>query len=554
MTLLRPSSRPHDGATDDPRVEADAAFDRPQGRGGGVQPSETLALPMSRRNRLRRHLLETRGGLRPLLTLAIPLVVSTGCFSLTLFVDRTLLLWFDPSHAGAAMAAGNLYWTLASLPVMAIGYLSTIVAQAHGAKRDRAIGPAIWQAVWLTAASLPFCLAGVWIADRLFLGMGHATPLAEVEAAFFRCLMLVAPGAMLEAGLSAFYVGRGQTRTIMRANVAATVVNLLLDAVLIFGLLGLPAMGAVGAALATAAAMWIKVVWYGLGIARMSRQHAHQDATSAGDDRFGLRSRRPNVTLLRSLLGGGGTLGLQQMLRSAAISGVLAAVGQIGASALAASSLVMSLVQLATIPLIGLATAVTVLSGQRFAESGTPRASWTIATGGVLLSGALLLPLSIVAIAWPDAVVAAFAVGPAAAEVEALAPQVQPLLLLAAALLLLDTVAQVVAAALRGLGAVRALFVTTAIASGVVLTLVPACGGKLVPLWSLLLLWTAIQAVGCLVCLLVQPVGTATVPLFGVDAVNRDDSVEPMPGDSMQTADDHSVAIAADAVPDRIAG
>ena len=473
-------------------------------------------------HRLRRHAGEARRGLRPLLTLALPLIVSTGCFALTLFIDRTLLLWFDPNHAGAAMAAGNMYWTAACLPVMAVGYLSTIVAQADGGRRLSTIGPAIWQSVWLTAAMLPLCMAGMFLAGPLFGSMGHEPALASVEASFFRLLMLVAPGAMLEAGLSAFYVGRGQTRPVMQANIVATVVNLLLDAVLIFGLLGLPALGAVGAAIATAAAMWIKVVWYAVGIWRAGRLGSSDEAADpAAADEFGLRAWQPNKTLLLAIVSGGGTLGVQQMLRSGAISGVLAAVGQIGASALAASSLVMSLVQLATIPLIGLATAVTVLSGQRLAQRGTPRASWSIVSGGLFLSLAVLVPLSAIAIGTPDVIVNAFAVGPGADEIASLGPQVQPLLLLGAVLLVLDTVAQLVAAALRGLGAVRPLFLSTAIASGVVLTLVPLCIGQLEALWSLLLVWTAIQAVGCGVSLWRQPVQSASLPLFDADRVNQ---------------------------------
>ena len=491
---------------------------------GDAWTPESAATTLSLRpsHRLRLHAGEARRGLRPLLTLALPLIVSTGCFALTLFIDRTLLLWFDPDHAGAAMAAGNLYWTAACLPVMAIGYLSTIVAQADGGRRQRSIGPAIWQSVWLTAAMLPLCGLGMLLAGPLFASMGHAPGLASIEAAFFRLLMLVAPGAMLEAGLSAFYVGRGETRPVMQANIAATVVNLLLDAVLIFGLLGLPAMGAVGAAIATAAAMWIKVVWYAVGIGRAGGLGSPDDASDeTSTDDYGLRQWQPNRSLLGAIVSGGGTLGVQQMLRSGAISGVLAAVGQIGASALAASSLVMSLVQLATIPLIGLATAVTVLSGQRLAQRGTPRASWSIVSGGLFLSLAVLVPLSVVAIGTPGVIVDAFAVGPGANEIAALGPQVQPLLLLGAVLLVLDTVAQLVAAALRGLGAVRPLFLSTAIASGVVLMLVPLCVGQLEALWSLLLVWTAIQAVGCGVSLWRQPVQATSLPLFDADRVNQ---------------------------------
>ena len=426
--------------------------------------------------------------MRPLVGLAIPLVVSTGCFSLTLFVDRTLLLWFDPDAAAAALAAGNLYWTAACLPVMAVGYLSTIVAQAHGRGESRAIGPAIWQAVWLTAAIGPLCLVGAMLAGTLFASLGHAPELAAAEASYFRWLMLVAPGSMLEASLSAYFVGRGRTRPVMAANLAATVVNLFLDAVLIFGLLGFPQLGMAGAAIATAAAMWLKVAWYVVGIAGDRTREA---------GRFGWNSWRPHRRLMTTLLGGGGTLGVQQMLRSAAISGVLVAIGQVGAAALAASSLVMSLVQLVTIPLIGLGTAVTVLSGQRLAQSGQPRGSWPVVSSGLLVGGVVLAPAMLLAALMPDAIVRAFSTGPGREEILALLPLARPLMLLAAVLLGLEIVSQIAAAALRGLGAVKTLLAVTCVASAVVLAAAPLCRGDLNALWSLLLVWTGIQAVGC---------------------------------------------------------
>ena len=455
---------------------------------------------------------EARGGVWPLLLLAAPLVVSTGCFALTLFVDRTLLLWFDPDAAAAALAAGNLYWTAACLPVMAVGYLSTMISQADGRSQKRAMGPAIWQAIWATLAIVPFCIAGAIAAGPLFLSLGHAADLAATEATYFRFLMLVAPGAMLEAGLSAFFVGRGRTHLVMRANIVATVVNLVADVVLIFGFLGFPSLGPAGAAIATAAAMWLKVAIYAAGILRQPGVAAE----------FGFDRWRFSPRVMGDLLGGGGTLGVQQMLRSGAISGVLVAVGSVSTSALAASSLVMSLFQLVTIPLIGLGTAVTVLSGRQMTRTGTPQAAWPIVSSGLLVGLGLMLVPAAAAVLVPETIVRQFAAGPAAEKIVALLPLARPLLALAAGLLVLEVISQLAAAALRGLGAVRSLLAITAVPSVVVFVAAPLCVGQLVLLWSLLLVWTALQAVGCLVVLACQPVELTATLAMGRDEALAD--------------------------------
>ncbi|MCH1438897.1 MAG: hypothetical protein L7W43_04550, partial [Rubripirellula sp.] len=41
---------------------------------------------------------------------ALPLMVSAGTFSLVLFADRTLLLWYDGESMSASMAGGNFFW------------------------------------------------------------------------------------------------------------------------------------------------------------------------------------------------------------------------------------------------------------------------------------------------------------------------------------------------------------------------------------------------------------------------------------------------------------
>src|SRR5690349_8570253 len=65
----------------------------------------------------------------PLLTLALPLIMSTGFMSIMLFEDRTLLYYWDKDSAPAAMGAGSMYWSLMTLPNGMLGYLSAFVAQ-----------------------------------------------------------------------------------------------------------------------------------------------------------------------------------------------------------------------------------------------------------------------------------------------------------------------------------------------------------------------------------------------------------------------------------------
>ena len=86
-------------------------------------------------------------GGRDVLEIALPLVVSTGSFAVTLFVDRMFLLWHSATEMAAAMPAGMLHWTMICFPLGIAAYSNTFVAQYHGARRPERIGLATWQAL-----------------------------------------------------------------------------------------------------------------------------------------------------------------------------------------------------------------------------------------------------------------------------------------------------------------------------------------------------------------------------------------------------------------------
>ncbi|MEL7267767.1 MAG: hypothetical protein AAFP69_23565, partial [Planctomycetota bacterium] len=74
-----------------------------------------------------------RESLRQVLHVALPLMVSTGTFSIVLFIDRTLLLGYgDGTAMTASMAAGNLFWTLLCIPIGIMSMSGAFVAQFIG--------------------------------------------------------------------------------------------------------------------------------------------------------------------------------------------------------------------------------------------------------------------------------------------------------------------------------------------------------------------------------------------------------------------------------------
>ena len=68
---------------------------------------------MPRKNIFRRFTSE--GGYRDILTIAIPLIFTTGSWALQNFIDRMFLNWYSTEAMAASMPAGMLNFTLVSL-------------------------------------------------------------------------------------------------------------------------------------------------------------------------------------------------------------------------------------------------------------------------------------------------------------------------------------------------------------------------------------------------------------------------------------------------------
>jgi len=194
------------------------------------------------------------GGYREVLVIAIPLVLSTATWSVQHFVDRMFLAWYSPETIAAAMPAGMLSFTVISIFMGTAGYVSTFVAQYHGAKRFHRIGPALWQGIYISLFGGLVMLSIIPLAEPAFRLIGHSPSIQQHEIIYFQIMCLGGGTYIGSYALSGFFSGRGKTWPVMWVNAATTLVNLLLDYALIFGHWGFPELGIKGAAIATVAA------------------------------------------------------------------------------------------------------------------------------------------------------------------------------------------------------------------------------------------------------------------------------------------------------------
>ena len=341
---------------------------------------------------------KSAGGYQEVLTVAIPLVLSTASWSVQHFVDRMFLSWYSAEALAASMPAGMLSFSVISIFMGTAGYVSTFVAQYYGARRYYRIGPALWQGIYISLFGGLFLLGLIPFADGIFSLVGHAELIQRNEVLYFRILCTGGGFYIGSFVLSGFYSGRGRTWPVMWVNTATTAVNLVLDYALIFGHWGFPELGIRGAALATVLAGLFSFSVFLLLLASGSHNQTYQT----------LHGWRPEGELFWRLIRYGLPSGVQFFLEIAGFTVFVLLVGRLGTASLAATNIAFNINTLAFMPMIGCGIAISVLVGQ-YLGAEKPELAQSSTYSGFHLAFAYMVTIALAYVLLPDAFVRPFA-------------------------------------------------------------------------------------------------------------------------------------------------
>ncbi len=326
------------------------------------------------------------GILATLLRLAFPTIAGTISYTLMQFVDGWMLSLVDRQEGGhgvnlaAAFNGGITVWVLVSACVGVAGVINTLSAQSIGRQELYAPARFTWQGLWLAAASAAVFLALIPLVPWWFKLLGHQNALLHLEAMFASIMLAIAPLNFANSVLGNFFLGVHRPVHQFTAGIVGNVVNLFLDWILIFGHFGAPAMGLLGAALATTVATAVSFAIL-LGIF-FSRPYRCVYLTQ--------RAWRLDFKMLWQVLRIGLPAGVQSssdILCWAIFS--LAWVDHFGAAAAEAQSAVMRYLSLSFMPAVGMSMAACALVGKRIGQ-GDAAGAQVAARWAVLLSMAYM--------------------------------------------------------------------------------------------------------------------------------------------------------------------
>ena len=319
---------------------------------------------------------------KELFTLALPVILSNLSRVLMSVVDVAMVGRLGAAALAATGMGAMLFWGALSLVIGIRTGVQTVASRRLGQKKYNQCGTALHNGLFMaTVYGFPVSIAGWWLAKDFipfFINDIKATSLTiEYSSIIFLGLLFSAYSFVFQG----FYTGVEKTKIHMRVSITSNIVNVYLNAGLIYGSEGVkiffsenvpsltflshlwqwtvfPAMGVKGAAIATVVASLWMFVHYGVYL--FSKQIK---------SRFAVLSLSVDGVMMNRQLRLAAPQGLQEVFIAAGWSMFYKIVGMIGLIELATTELLFTIMHASFMPALGVGQACSTLVSKYMGEN-----------------------------------------------------------------------------------------------------------------------------------------------------------------------------------------
>lgn len=294
------------------------------------------------------------GSVREMIGVALPMVASLSCDTVMVFSDRWFVSKLGSSAMNAVFVGGLAAFASQTFFTGLIGYSTALVGQQFGAGQRSRCVVAAYQALIVALVAWPLLLLLIPVGHAVFPRLGLPESQIPAQMRYFEVVMWGAGFGLLRGAFSGFFSGLGRTRVVMLASFVSMITNLPLVFCLVFGKLGLPALGVTGAAVGT-------LVASGLGLAVLACAFfSAPGARSLGPlPRFGL-----DRSLMGELIRKGTPSGVEFFLNMLAFQTIVVLFQRQGECSATAASIMFAWDMVSFVPLVGVEVGVTSLVGR----------------------------------------------------------------------------------------------------------------------------------------------------------------------------------------------
>ena len=223
---------------------------------------------------------------------SVPIMISMLVQALYNVVDSIFVAQYSADALTAVSLAYPLQMLMIAVSVgLGVG-INSLISRRLGEKRHDEAVEAARNGVFLQLCGYAlFLVFGLFMAKPFFTVMTDSAVLQELGGTYLSIVCAASFGLFMSITLERMMQATGNSMLSMTTQLTGAVVNIILDPIMIFGLLGFPAMGVAGAAVATVIG---QISGMSLGL--------YLNQTKNRELRLSMRGFRPDKGVIRGIL------------------------------------------------------------------------------------------------------------------------------------------------------------------------------------------------------------------------------------------------------------
>ena len=200
--------------------------------------------------------------------IAIPIMVQNGITNFVNLLDNIMVGQVGTTQMSGVAIVNQLIFVYNLCIFGGLSGAGIFTAQYYGQKDEEGVRNTfrfkIWLAVLITVVAILIFLVGGSRLIQLYLNDGDAASLAatlQYGLEYLKVMLVGLPAFMVVQVYSSTLREWGETVVPMKAGIAAVLVNLVFNYLLIYGKFGFPTLGVVGAAVATVMSRYVEMIF-----------------------------------------------------------------------------------------------------------------------------------------------------------------------------------------------------------------------------------------------------------------------------------------------------
>lgn len=335
--------------------------------------------------------------LKTLFSLAIPLIFNLLAYMAMQLVD-VLMLGRLGALALASSAAGNVMYVIILVSIIGtVSAVGTLAAEAFGEKNFVKVSKIIQQGLWV---SIFLCIPAMfllWQAPWFLLWIKQSKAVVEGARQFLHGLFYGFLPCIIFVTCREFITALCKPRIIMVITVLAIPVNALFNYILMYGKLGLPALGIFGVGLATSLVEWLMLCAFVIYISSQPDIRKYRP--------FAIQ--KPEFTYIKSILKLGLPVGISFTVEEFLFAATTLLMGYLGVTSLAAHQIAVQCIYLTAMIPIGICQA-TAIRVSHALGTNEPKQARNIAYLAIASGGFLAVLISTIFLFFPGQIVGLF--------------------------------------------------------------------------------------------------------------------------------------------------